>query len=50
MSKGKIESVESWIAFGTLYTAINYEDGGYDIRSIDLELVEYEFEYVPEGA
>ena len=50
MSKGEIESVESWVSHGMIYTVINYEDGGYDIRSVDLELVEHEFEYVPEGA
>jgi hypothetical protein len=47
--KGEVVGVESWIADGSIYTVINYEDGGYDFRVVDLDLVEHEFEYVPEG-
>ena len=48
--KGNIEKVTSWIEDDErLIIVINYEDGGYDEKTISLEEIDSEFDYVPEG-
>ena len=48
--KGDIVSVESYLCeYQGIVIIINYEDGGYDEKSIHHEDIDDEFEYVPEG-
>ena len=48
--KGEIENVEAWICeYQGLVIVINYEGGGYDEKTIDVESIEDEFDYIPEG-